>query len=362
MRFEVSKICIIGHFGFGQNLLNGQTIKTKIITSELEKKFDSSNMFLLDLAGGIKRIPSLLFKIPKMLQICDNIIIMPVENGLRFLVPVLDLWNRIFKKKLHYVVIGGWLPQFLSKKKWLLCGLKKFFGIYVETNTMKHSLQKFGLNNLFVLPNCKRLTVLMEDELVYPQGVPFKLCTFSRVMKEKGIETAINVIKKVNEKLGYTAFSLDIYGQVWEESKEWFSELQSNFPKYVHYCGFVDADKSVDVLQDYFALLFPTHFYTEGIPGTIIDAYAAGVPVISAKWESYSDVVDDDKTGIGYEFDNDQQFEAILLSVARNPQKMLGMKENCINKAKNYIPETTIKEMLKRLSDGGGEKGVNSIL
>jgi hypothetical protein len=54
------------------------------------------------------------------------------------------------------------------------------------------------------------------------------------------------------------------------------------------------------VLKDYFALLFPTHFYTEGIPGTVIDAYAAGIPVISAKWESYSDVIDEGVTGIGY--------------------------------------------------------------
>ena len=31
--------CVIGHFGFGRNLLNGQTIKTKILTEELEKRF-----------------------------------------------------------------------------------------------------------------------------------------------------------------------------------------------------------------------------------------------------------------------------------------------------------------------------------
>mgnify|MGYP002519543662 CR=1 FL=1 len=32
--------------------------------------------------------------------------------------------------------------------------------------------------------------------------------------------------------------------------------------------------------------------YTEGVPGTIIDAYAAGLPIISAKWLNYGDILD----------------------------------------------------------------------
>ena len=348
----MTKICIIGHFGFGQNLLNGQTIKTKIITAEIEKKYGKENVLSLDLAGGVKRIPCLLCTIPRMLSKCDNVVIMPVENGLRFLTPVLGFWNRFFKKKLHYVVIGGWLPQFLTKKKNLVKGLKRFCGIYVETNTMKSALVKLGLNNLFVMPNCKKLTVLSENELVYPQGVPYKLCTFSRVMREKGIETAINVIKKVNDQLGYLAYSLDIYGQVDTTQTEWFENLKKHFSEGVRYCGCVGADKSVEILQPYFALLFPTHFYTEGIPGTIIDAYAAGIPVISAKWESYSDVVDEGMTGIGYEFDNENEFENVLLSITHNPQMLLDMKANCAKKAKDYMPETVIQIITEKF--GGG--------
>lgn len=347
----MNKICVIGHFGFGQNLLNGQTIKTKIVTAEIERQFGKDKVMLLDLAGGVKRIPGLFIIIPNMLRKCDNLVMMPVENGLKFLTPVLRFWNFFFKKKLHYVVIGGWLPKFISNKKWLVNGLKRFCGVYVETNTMKQSLKQMGLANLFVLPNCKNLKILSETELVYPTGVPYRLCTFSRVMKEKGIETAVDVVKKVNEQLGYTAYSLDIYGQIWEASKEWFNDLQSKLPDYIRYCGCVDADKSVEVLHDYFALLFPTHFYTEGIPGTIIDAYAAGIPVISSKWESFADVVNDGKTGIGYEFDNIAAFEETLIQVAQNPKMLLDMKSNCVNKAKEYIPETATTIMTEKFGE-----------
>lgn len=342
----MKKAGIIGHFGFGRNLLNGQTIKTKIVTEEITARFGSENVMLLDLAGGIKRIPSLLIAVPQVLRKCDNFIMMPVENGLRFLTPLLCFWNLFFKRKLHYVVIGGWLPRFLLQRKQIANGLKRFNGIYVETNTMKKALEAQGFRNVFVMPNCKKLTVLSKEELVYPSDAPYKLCTFSRVMKEKGIETAIKVIERVNQKCGYTAYTLDIYGQVWEDSKEWFDKLQGEFPPYVRYCGCVDADQSVEVLKEYLALLFPTHFYTEGIPGTIIDAYAAGIPVISARWESFADVIDEGITGFGYNFDDEKQFEDILFRIAQTPKMLLDMKGACIRKAKDYIPQAAVQILI----------------
>ena len=187
---------------------------------------------------------------------------MPVENGLRFLVPLFNFWNRFFKRKIHYVVIGGWLAGFLKEKASLAKCLKKFDGIYVETNTMKTALEEMGFGNIFVMPNCKELKILEESELVYPKDEPYKLCTFSRVMKEKGIEDAINAVKSVNKAFGRNVYELDIYGQVDDGQTEWFENLKNSFPEYVRYCGCVDADKSVEILKNCFTLMFPTQFYT----------------------------------------------------------------------------------------------------
>lgn len=338
------KVSVLGHFGEGEALLNGQTIKTKIITEELQNQLGQEQVLKIDTYGRWKPLLKSPFQALHALKKSSNVIIFPAHNGLRVYAPLLFSLRCLFKnRKLHYIVIGGWLPQFLSERKVLAKILKQFDAIYVETNTIKMALEAQGFHNIYVMPNCKNLKVLSEQELVYSSSVPYRLCTFSRVMKEKGIETAINIIKRVNGRLGYTAYSLDIYGQVESTQKGWFEDLRSQFPDYVHYCGCVDANRSVDVLQKYFALLFPTHFYTEGIPGTIIDAYAAGIPVISAKWESYFDVVDEGITGIGYDFDNEEQFEKILLEIARNPKIILNLKKSCVRKANNYLPSSTIQ-------------------
>jgi len=344
------KVSVLGHFGEGINLLNGQTIKTKIITDELLAELGQEQVLQLDTYGGWKNLLKAPFQVFYALNKSTNVLIFPAHNGLRVYAPLLTAFRPLFRnRKLHYVVIGGWLPQFLAKRKALAGILKKFDGIYVETNTMKTSLEAQGFDNVLVMPNCKKLTVLSKDELVYPSGIPYKLCTFSRVMKEKGIEDAVNAVIKVNKTLGYEAFTLDIYGQVDSQQTEWFESLKNRFPEYIHYCGCVNATQSVEVLQNYFALLFPTHFYTEGIPGTIIDAYAAGIPVISAKWQSYTDLVDEGITGIGYDFDHTQQFEEILHNAAQNPQTLLTIKRSCLLKAKDYLPRSVVRILIDRI-------------
>lgn len=342
-------MCVIGHFGFGENLLNGQTVKTKILTAALDGIFGQENVLKVDTHGGAKALVKLLFRIPGILESSDNVVILPAHNGLRIIVPLVSFWNVFFKRKLHYAVIGGWLPEFLKERQGLAKKLKRFTGIYVETTTMKKALDAMGFDNVVVMPNCKELQQLTPEELVYPKAEPYKLCTFSRVMKEKGIEDAIEAVKAINEKLGRTVYALDIYGPVDAGQTQWFADLQNTFPEFVRYGGLVPFDQSVEVLKDYFVLLFPTRFYTEGVPGTIIDAYAAGVPVISAKWESFADVVEEGITGFGYEFENVKALEALLLQIAENPKMIAQRKENCLQKARTYLPEAVMKIIVDKM-------------
>lgn len=342
------KIGIIGHYGGQKQFLDGQTVKTKIITKELEKQLGSEQILKIDTHGGKKALPKLFFKAISALRKCRNVLILPAHNGVRFFVPLLTFFNRFYKRKLVYAVIGGWLPQYLQDKPKLLKKLKKFDGIYVETNTMRVALEELGLTNVEVMPNCKELKVLSEEELVYSKEEPYKLCTFSRVMKEKGIEDALNAVKAVNEKFGRTVYTLDIYGQIDGGQTEWFEALQKSFPEYIRYGGLVPFDQSVEVLKNYFALLFPTKYYTEGIPGTIIDAYAAGVPVISAQWESYGDIVSN-QTGIGYEFGCNENLIDILEELEQKPELVFSKKENCLNEAKKYQPKTAIENLILRM-------------
>lgn len=346
----MKKVTVIGHFAFGLKYSDGQTVKTKIVTEELCLRLGKDQVGKIDTHGGLKTLLKAPFQAFSALKSSKNVVIMPAHNGLKVNAPLLLLERRFFKgRKLHYVVIGGWLPEFLKKRKHLAKKLKSFDGIYVETSTMKKALDAQGFMNVFVMPNCKKLDILNELQLISGFSEPYRLCIFSRVMREKGIEDAVNAVKNVNGCLGKTAYYLDIYGPIDPEQTDWFENLKENFPEYIRYMGSADPDKSVEVLRDYFALLFPTRFYTEGIPGTIIDAYAAGLPVIAARWESCSDVIDEGKNGILYEFGNVKALEEILLRVAKAPEILSDMKPNCVRRASDFSPQSAIHVLAENL-------------
>ena len=321
------KVGIIGHFGFGLDLANGQTIKTKIV-SEVIKKAVDGNICYVDAHGGIKAVLPVLFGCVRLLRKCDNVFIFLTENGLKVALPTLAFFNRFFHKKLHYNVIGGWLPIFLQSNQHLIKHLHKFNYVYVETETMKNALENLGIHNCIVIPNCKELNILEESGIHPKKEQPYHLCTFSRVMKEKGIEDIINVVKEINEAKKTTVYKLHIFGQIDSFQKDWFEALSSQFPSYVDYGGVIPFSQSVQVLKEFFALVFPTRFYTEGVPGTIVDAYASGLPVVSSRWESFSDVVDEGVTGYGYDFGDVEDLKRVLLKIANEPEMIYKLKIN----------------------------------
>lgn len=342
------KVGVIGRFGFGKNLLNGQTIKTKILVSALTEALGEDNILLVDTFGGAKALLRLPFQCFRAAARCENLIILPAHKGIRVIAPLLTGFNFLFRRRLHYVVIGSWLNDLLKTKKFLTRCLKRFDWIYAETSSMKQKLEAGGFSNVVQMPNFKNLPVLEEAQLLGSAEPVCRLCIFSRIMKEKGVGAAVEAVNSVNAQLNRTAYSLDLYGQVDARQILWFEELQKSFPDHIQYCGEVPFDESVSVLHSYDALLFPTKFYTEGIPGTIIDAYAAGIPVIASMWENYPDIVDAE-TGIGYPFDDPDGLLSVLLKLAGDTSVLRVMKSACLRKANAFGPEAVMPILLSRL-------------
>lgn len=342
------KIGICGHYGGNNNFLDGQTVKTKIITKELEKEFGDNEVKKVDTYGGKKRLFSIIINLIGLVISCKNVIIFPAQNSLMLFAPILAFINRFYHRKLHYVVIGGWLPEFVATRKYLQRALMSFDSIYVETNVMKIKLVDMGFHNVIVMPNCKKLNILEPEELIYPNEEPYRLCTFSRVMKEKGIEDAVDAVIAVNNKIGRIVYTLDIYGQIDSAQTEWFNELKSTFPSYIKYRGLVPFDKSVEVLKNYFALLFPTYYEGEGFAGTLLDAMAAGIPVIASDWRYNTEIVNE-KTGYVYPVHDKHALVDTLICVGNNPNLLLSKKSGCLKEAEKYRPENVIQRLTSKL-------------
>lgn len=345
----MNKISVIGHFGFGLNLLNGQTIKTKIVTEELERIFGKECVSRYDTHGGLAFVLRMPFVIYLMLSSSKNIIIMPGDKGLLMIMPIIAFFNLFFRRRVFYVVIGGWLPSFLHKWHFISFLLKRIDGIFVETKSLKLIMEQFGYDNIKLMPNCKRLSALENVPYCDDFRTHLSLCFFSRIMKEKGVEDAVRAVAMANEKIGYDAFSLDIYGEIWMGQEKWFENLMSENSSNIRYKGCVNYYDSVSTLKDYFALLFPTYYKGECFPGVLIDAFAAGLPVFASDWHDNSNIVIDGHTGLLFPVHSVKTLSEILIFSYNNQSMINGMRINCLAEAKKYTPEVVVDVLVSKL-------------
>ena len=252
----MKKCCIIGAFGFSdlEHATGGQPVKTRALYDLLEEKYGDERITYIETYQWKKNPIRMLVQLLLSVFSCDVLIMLPAQNGVRVFTRILRKWKRK-DARLYYDVIGGWLPEKLLDDHFLLAELKKFDGIWVETYSMEKVLKELGLKNVSIVPNFKRLEILSKEELPDFTKEPLPLCTFSRVMEEKGISEAIEVVTKINAKLGRKVFTLDIFGPVAPEYELKFYDKLKHCSGEVSYKGVVLPEKSVQTVKNYFALL-----------------------------------------------------------------------------------------------------------
>ena len=99
----MKKAGVCGHFGFGRSLLNGQTVKTKNVTDELQKYFGDAQVAVADSCGGIKAMPRMAIDVLRLFKNCENIIMMPANRGLRVFAPLFLFYNKLYHRRIHSV-------------------------------------------------------------------------------------------------------------------------------------------------------------------------------------------------------------------------------------------------------------------
>ena len=343
----MKRVAMLGHFAFGIDRASGQIIKAKILATELKQQIGDENVDLYDTMGGWRFVMRMPFILLHLLRNYRHVVIQPAYKGVRVIVPCLVLFNLFFHRKLHYIVLGGWLPSFVKKYPVLRWSLRRLDILNTETHLIQQELQAFGLNPIYYLPNCKKLDIVSESELPKNSHAPYKVCTFSRITKTKGIIEAIEAVRRVNEQEGKTLYQLDIYGLI--EDKAWFEQLMKDQPEYIRYGGIIAYDDSVSVLRNYFVLLFPSYHAGEGFAASLIDAHAAGLPPIVTRWRSNPEVVADGETGFLIEPHSVDELVEKMILIAKDPSLVDSMRPACVRQAARFQPSTAIQPLLQQL-------------
>lgn len=348
------RIGIIGHFGGDKNFTDGQTVKTKEIEKVLRNDF-SKTINKFDTYKNSRNIFKLFFGIKKIVKNSDVIILIVSSRGYKIILPLLIFFNMFYKKEIFDFVIGGSRYKIFEKNNFLKSLAKKCKRIYVETQSLLEKYNDLEIDNVTVLPNFKKLKIY-ADKKEFVKKDKIKLCTFTRVCKEKGIEDAIEAVKYANEKLKKDVFYLDIYGAPDNSYIDKFEKILKEFPEFIQYKGIINPNESSKIIKEYDVMLFLTYWNGEGFPGTILDSLFSGVPVIATDWNCNFEILREGYTGYKVEIKNPKQTGDLLIKCYNNQIEMCDMKENCLKEAIKYLPENVIKIFYKDiLIDEKGE-------
>lgn len=341
------KIGVIGRST--EKLCDGQTIKTRVLIEELKRKYPNAELKLVDTYQYTKRVWRVLKDLFTCMKQSQVVFLLLSRNGMRVIFPIVNFLNLFYKKPIFHDCIGGNLDVLAEKYPFLKKQLKRFDINWVESPVLKTRLEKMGVHNVEYLPNFKRLRILPKSELSQKNQVPYNFCTYSRVNEAKGIGRAAEAILQINRAAGKTLVALDVYGPIEEDYDQILDRYIEQANGAITYRGVVEYDKSVEILKDYYALLFPTIFQGEGFPGTLIDALSAGVPVIATDWHCNGEIIKNEYTGYVYPVDEPECLQQLIEKIIRDPEKNLQMRRNCLCEAVKYDADSVMRVICERI-------------
>ena len=315
----MSKILVLGAFGYRETLFDGQTIKTRNLYDLVKGEFPKTCFFdTIELRFSKWNYLTMLWKTIRT----KFLFYLPAHNNLTYFFPILFILATIFHIRVHYFVVGGWLKEILENKpihRWML---KHIVGIHCETQLMKQQLRDcYGFRNVDVFPNF-RINDFIPTQ--HHQKGMIKLVFMARILKMKGLDTIFKMGDEIKENNMADKISLDFYGPLTKNSEDerFFYESIKNYP-FMKYYGPLEPNIIHPTLEKYDAMLLPTHFFTEGLPGSILDAYISGIPVIVTKWKHATEFVSDGESGFIVPFEDDGTMLFDRVRVLLNNETML---------------------------------------
>lgn len=147
-----------------------------------------------------------------------------------------------------------------------------------------------GDDRVHWLPNNRDYETVGDEGRSKPPTRTVKAVFVGHVKRSKGVGLICDAV----ELLERGVVHVDVFGPILEEGLETRMEQTDE----VEYRGVLEPDSVVEVIRGYDVLLLPTTHYGEGYPGVLLEAFAAGIPVITTRWKAIPEIVDDGVNGL----------------------------------------------------------------
>lgn len=261
--------------------------------------------------------------------------------------------TKIFRKKCVIHFHGGYFGVVYPQANFLLkCFFKYVFkkvdGVIVLTESLKPMIKDLVKEEkIEVIANCAGRSLVLNkierqrvfDKISNTQSGNFTVLYLSNFIKEKGYFDVLKAALKLKG-CGKIKF---IFAGAWEnegdkKAAEKFIR-ENNLEVIVNFAGSVSGRLKKKLLLESDAFVLPTYYPIEGLPVSILEAMACGLPVITTDYRGISDAVSDKENGFFVAAQNFLEISEKIKILYANKDLRLKIAQNNIKKAENKFSE-----------------------
>ena len=338
--------CFIGPLPKYPNRVGGPTISFKLLCDYMDRDSNLDNYIIntsrnsKNFFGNYFHSILAIFKYLKIRSVVDVVMINMSPRGMISLGYIIV---KLTSKKCKVVVrfFGSSIDNVcnendLLKQKILSYLFKKELVLLQTKGLVEFCKEKFPFANIAWFPTSRSLISNEFSKIEnFEQGYSSKIkfVFVGHLKPSKGILLLRDAVLKLNH-LGYdNMFIVDLYG----DFRDGLCENSVSI-KNLSYKGYIKPGDTIEVLKNYDVLVFPTFHEGEGYPGVIIEAYMAGIPVITTKWKYIPEIVSED-TGLLVSPYSVDELVFSIINIIENRNKLAYLKQGATKRSKDFISD-----------------------
>ncbi len=274
------------------------------------------------------------------------------KSTLRDAVFIILAKNRKRKVIVHF---HGWFLWFEQKITGVYLHLFKYvFGkadlFIVLSRHKKNCLEKWGFKqpillmaNAFDVDLTKDLNInsLITKRLECKNP---EILFLSRIIKEKGIFETVDALPRVLSQFPQTKLLVGGDGNGLKDMKEAAKNLNTNN---IEFLGYVNAEYKPQVFSRVYAFILPS--YAEGMPISIIEAMAFGLPVVATAVGGIPDFFENGRHGVLLENADPEKIADAIVFLLKDRNTYLQIAHHNFNYAQEHFISTVYSNQLENI-------------